>query len=170
VRLASRRSSTSYPGSRWLMWRPGAGLRLPIVGVRSSLWSVDPHLHGRVPEARGGRRGNCPGGLRATARVPLPWYNDRLRYPRSEARRSCRSAWTAVERSPTSSHSRPAAGLPEPMASAARRTCAPASLTPSRVQSGATSLTDAWSSLAPRLADQWGSRLARVAPRRRLGR
>ena len=53
--------------------------------------------------------------------------------------------------------------------STARGTYAPASLTPSSTQSGATSPT-APRGTVPWLADQWGSRPARVAPRRRFGR
>jgi hypothetical protein len=56
------------------------------------------------------------------------------------------------------------------MASTARGTYASVSVTPSSTQSGATSLTAPWDAFAPWLADQWGSRPARVAPRRRLDR
>lgn len=59
---------------------------------------------------------------------------------------------------------------PSTMASTAQGTYAPASLTPSNTQSGATSPTAPRGAFAPRLADLWGPRPARVAPRRRDGR
>jgi hypothetical protein len=134
---------------------------------RSSLWSVEPHLHRRVPGAHDRRRGNLPGGPRTTARVGLRWCGDAPPYrapKRADRADRHGQPWNVHDIVALAAKGR----LPETMWSTARRTWAPASLRPSRAQSGAASPTDPRGSHAA--ACRPVGLEARVAPRRRLGR